>query len=268
MTKTKSIFITGGASGLGRALAHHFAQNNFKVCIGDINEVRGNEVVKELVNKNVAAVKYLHCDVTSEDDLKNAKTWMLDNWNGVDVVINNAGVASSAKIEDESIENWEWIININILGVVRGCKVFTPVFKQQQSGYFINIASMAGLVYLPTMSSYNATKSAVVALSETLKMELIDHGIGISVVCPAFFRTNLHESMRSDESMKDVIRKLFDNSPINAEKVAEIIFNGYRQNEFMILTHPKAKMAYQYKKRASVEDWFTNFYEETKKFRE
>ncbi len=105
-------------------------------------------------------------------------------WGGVDIVVNNAGVAQAGSIDEVSIDDWRWILDINLLGVVRGCKVFTPLFKRQGEGRFINVASMAGLLDMPKMSSYNVSKAAVVSLSETLQNELGHSNIRVSVVLP------------------------------------------------------------------------------------
>jgi NAD(P)-dependent dehydrogenase (short-subunit alcohol dehydrogenase family) len=130
---------------------------------------------------------FLPCDVTKETDLAAAAQWLETNWGGVDVVINNAGVAAAGGIADYELPDWEWILDINLLGVVRGCKVFTPLFRRQGGGRFINIASMAGLMNLPKMAPYNASKAAVISLSETLAYELAADNIKVSVVCPSFF---------------------------------------------------------------------------------
>ncbi len=264
MENKKRVFITGGASGLGLALANQYAAEGYAVAIGDINDEAGMSLAAEIANKHSVDCSYYHCDVTQISDFERVAQDLKDKWNGVDVVINNAGVAASAAIDKGTLEDWDWIININLLGVVRGCKVFTPVFKAQGSGYFINIASMAGIVFLPYMSSYNATKSAVVALSETLKMEFYDSGIGVSVVCPSFFKTNLDASMRSSEKMKNVVRNLFDRSPISAEDVAKMIYKGQQTSEFFIITHSKGRTAFWMKKLLPPRIFFKNLYKETK----
>ncbi|MEZ5004291.1 MAG: SDR family oxidoreductase [Chitinophagales bacterium] len=267
MSNKKRVFITGGASGLGKALAEKYAKEGYAVCIGDINDDEGKAVVHELAQKYTVDVIFKHCDVTSESSLQKVADELLQEWDGVDVVINNAGVATSASIDGGSLDDWEWVININLLGVVRGCKVFTPVFKRQGSGYFINIASMAGIIHLPLMGSYNATKAAVVALSETLKMELADDNIGVTVVCPSFFKTNLDATMRSNEQMKQTVRKLFDKSPINAEDVAKMVYDAHQKEDFYVITHKKGKTAFWMKKLLPTKIYHQNLYKETKAFR-
>jgi len=240
----KRIFITGGASGLGKAIALKYAKQGYKVCIGDLNEERGLAVVEELSALGAQA-HYLHCDITKLKDLEKAKQAITDLWGGVDVVVNNAGVAGTAgPIEDVSMADWDWVININLLGVARGCKVFTRLFKQQGSGYFINIASAAGLMNAPQMSSYNASKAGVISISETLKFELEKFNIGVSVVCPAFFKTNLTESMKATQAgVTKRIAKVMEYSKVSADDVANDTFNCQQQGKFWVLSHkPERKL--------------------------
>jgi len=264
---SKRIFITGGASGLGKAMAHKYAKEGYKICVGDIDDEAGNALVSDLKKEYDVEGLYLNCNVRLEDSLEKVADQLLVEWGGVDVVINNAGVAASARIEDGSMEDWEWILDINLLGVVRGCKVFTPIFKKQKSGYFINIASMAGIVYLPMMSSYNASKAAVVALSETLKMELQDDNIGVTVVCPSFFKTNIGEAMRSSDERKKVLNKLAERSPISAEDVADMVFDGHQKNEFHVVTHKKGRTAFWMKKILPIEMFHKQLYKQINKYK-
>lgn len=131
------------------------------------------------------------------------------------------------------------------MGVVRGCHVFTPVFKRQGQGYFINVASMAGLTDMPMMSAYNATKAAVVSLSETLQNELADAGIGVTVVCPAFFKTNLGDSLRTtNPALRQVLGKLLERGKITAEDIADQIFQAMNKREFYVLPHVDGRQAW------------------------
>jgi NAD(P)-dependent dehydrogenase (short-subunit alcohol dehydrogenase family) len=244
MSNIKRVLITGGASGLGRALALRYAQAGWQVCITDLNDVRGADTLKELETSSRAGAEmlYRHADVTSEDDLQTVADELDTRWGGLDVLINNAGVAQAGAIEDVTLSDWEWIININLLGVVRGCKVFTPIFKRQRSGHIVNIASMAGLLDVPRMASYNVSKAAVVALSGTLEQELMDDGIHVSVVCPSFFQTNLEESMRTtDPGLKKMMGKLLSSGKLTAEQVAERIFSAVEKQETYILPHAEGE---------------------------
>ncbi|MDC0713326.1 SDR family oxidoreductase [Stigmatella sp. ncwal1] len=242
------IFITGGASGLGRALALRFARAGWQVCIGDIQDARGAEVLAELKALGSQAL-YLPCDVRREEDLRAVAERLEADWGGVDVVVNNAGVAQVGAIDEVSLDDWEWIVDINLLGVVRGCKVFTPMFKRQGRGHFVNVASLAGLLDVPMMSSYNATKAAVVSLSETLQNELHRHGIAVSVICPAFFKTHLGDSMRTTHpKFQAILGKLFDRSKITADHVAEEIFTAVKKRSFLVLPHAESRKIWRMKR--------------------
>ena len=138
---TQRVFITGGASGLGRAIALRYAKEGAKVCIGDINPEQGVAVEAEL-NQAGGEGYFVECDVRRLSDFEKVRDDLVQKWGGVDVVVNNAGVASAGSIEDTTIGDWEWILDINVLGVVRGCKAFTPLFKQQGSGAFVNVAHL------------------------------------------------------------------------------------------------------------------------------
>lgn len=237
MTQQKRVFITGGASGLGRALALRYARDGWRVAIADLNDARGEATRDELTELGVQAL-YFHADVTREDDLHHVSSELNRVWGGLDILINNAGVAQAGAIEDVSIADWEWILDINLLGVVRGCKVFTPTFKLQGHGHIVNIASMAGLLDVPRMAAYNVSKAAVVALTTTLEQELGDDGINVSVVCPSFFQTNLEESMRStDPRLKKMMNKLLASGKLSADQVADAIVAGVARKQVHILPH-------------------------------
>ncbi|MBV9773100.1 MAG: SDR family oxidoreductase [Gemmatimonadetes bacterium] len=248
--KGKRIFVTGGASGLGRALAERYARAGWRACIGDVNEERGTETVAALRVLSGDG-HFLRCDVTREADLQAAADWLEREWGGVDVVVNNAGVAIGGGITEVPISDWEWIVDVNLLGVARGCRVFTPLLRRGGGGHLVNVASLAGLVHMPQMSAYNATKAAVVALSETLYLELAGDGIGVSVVCPAFFRTNLTESLRAGNPEVDALtRRLVNQAKRGADEIAEIVYRGVERGEFRILTDPEGRVAWRLKRLA------------------
>ncbi len=241
------IFVTGGASGLGRAVAQRFARAGWRVCVADVHDTRGGEAVASLAGAADAAS--LHCDVTREEDVAAAAARVVERWGGVDVVVNNAGVAQGGAIEDVPLDDWRWILDVNLLGVVRGCRVFTPILKRQGRGHIVNVASMAGLLDVPFMSSYNASKAAVVSLSETLHHELAEHGIGVTVVCPAFFRTNLGESLRaSDPRLRRAMERLSARSRVTADDIADQVFRAVERNAFYVLPHREARSAWLLKR--------------------
>lgn len=240
----KRVFVTGGGSGLGRALALRFAREGWRVAVGDLDAAAAASVRGEVAAEGAQALSF-RCDVTKERDLVRAAKLLGERWGGVDVVVNNAGVAQADPIDEASLEDWGWILDVNLLGVVRGCKVFTPLFRKQGHGHFVNVASMAGLVHPPFMAAYNASKAAVVALSETLELELGPDGISVTVVCPGFFRTNLGKSLRtSNEGLRDLTDRLVTRSSLTADDVAEGVVRAVRKKEFWVLPHLDGEVAW------------------------
>lgn len=244
----KRVAITGAANGLGLALAKRFAQQGWRVAMADVQDEEGEKSLNTLPTLRADAF-YSHVDVTKIADLKAWKSAIEARWGGLDILINNAGVATHGAIDEAPLEDWEWVLNINLMGVVRGCKVFTPLFKQQHSGHVVNIASMAGLVHSPEMGSYNASKAGVVAVSETLFGELTGFGVGVTVVCPGFFQTALAKAARTTHpQVKQAIEKLFATSRLSADDIADLIFQGVENQQFYILPHFSYRMMWWVKR--------------------
>ncbi|MGB1220189.1 MAG: SDR family oxidoreductase [Alcanivoracaceae bacterium] len=244
---TQRVLITGGASGLGRALAEAWLARGARVLITDINDERGAETVFAL--KGRGEIHYQRANTCVAEDWVRLLEWVEENFNGLDVLVNNAGVAAAGRIDRVSMDDWDWIIDINLKGVVQGCRTFTPLFKKQGDGQIINIASLAAVACAPAMSSYNVTKAGVVALSETLRHELAPYGIRVSVVCPSFFQTNLADTMRTpEEGMDSTVRKLLAGGKIDADEVARRILKGAGKNRLMILPHSEGKMLWWMKR--------------------
>jgi len=245
----KTVLITGGASGLGEALAWHYAKQNFEVCIVDLNAQRGHKVVDSITQSGATAF-FLPCDITNETDIETLKQQLQSRWDKLDVLVNNAGVATGGALEFEDIQQWEWVININVLGMVRMCRAFVPIMKQQGGGKIVNVASQAGITPAPLMGSYNASKAAVVSFSETMHLELQDSKIHVSVACPGFFSTNLDESLRSKQPgvAKLVSKMLHTYSDITAAQVAETIYQDSEALKFMSITHKDGRSAFRFKR--------------------
>ncbi len=228
----RRVLVTGAASGLGAALTAAF-------------RARGDEVLAtDLAGADLAL------DVTSDDDWTAALSWVEEHWGGLDVLVNNAGVAGGGRIDVAGLDEWEWIIEINLLGVVRGCRTFVPMLKRQRSGRIVNVASLAGLVHPAGMASYNAVKAGVVALTETLGHELAPYDVHTSVVCPSYFRTHLMDSLRgADEALGAVVTQLVETSPLTADDIAAAVLAGIDADEQIILPDPAARAAYDLKLR-------------------
>lgn len=239
------VLITGAASGLGLALVHQFVERGCRVLGTD----RHPELPESL--RGLEGVSYLTLDVTQDVDWATARDWVVEEWDGLDYLFNNAGVAAGGRIELSEMDQWQWIVDINLLGVARGCRTFTPMLKEQGSGHIINTASAAGLIHPPRMSEYNAVKAGVVALSETLFHELKPFGVTVSVVCPTFFRTNLTESMRGkDEAAQKSAAKLIDKAKLSADDIAARVVKGVEKGKHIILTDRDGKIAYAAKRFA------------------
>lgn len=243
------VFITGAASGLGREMALRFARAQYRVCVADIHAQRAQEVVDEILSLGVDAF-FQPCDVSRDEDLAAGESAMTARWGGTDVLINNAGVAGGGPFDWLTPDDWHWMMNINFNGVLRGCHQFVPGMKRQGHGHIINIASMAGLLNPPGMSHYNVAKAAVIALSETLQPELKPFGIGITCVCPSFFKTNLAESLRTpDMATEKNMTRLLEMSELTAADIADLIFTAMQQGTFLLIPHQNARVAWDHKRQ-------------------
>jgi NAD(P)-dependent dehydrogenase (short-subunit alcohol dehydrogenase family) len=230
---TQRVLITGGSSGLGAALAAAYVARGAEVISGDLNP------------SHSPGVEHLRLDVRSDEDWVAALARVTECWGGLDVLVNNAGVAGGGRIDVASMDEWQWITEINLFGVVRGIKTFVPMFKEQGSGTIVNVASLAGLVHPAGMASYNAVKAAVVAFTETTGHELAEYGVRAHVVCPSYFRTPLIENMQgSDTAVGQVIGALVANSPLGPDDIATEILAALERGEELILPDEAARAAY------------------------
>ncbi|MCQ4269557.1 SDR family oxidoreductase [Pseudomonas kuykendallii] len=242
------IMITGAGSGLGREMALRWAREGSQLALSDVNEAGLAETLK-LVREAGGDGFTQRCDVRDYSQLTAFAQACEERLEGIDIIVNNAGVASGGFFSELSLEDWEWQISINLMGVVKGCKAFLPLLERSQ-GRIVNIASMAALMQGPAMSNYNVAKAGVVALSESLLIELKQQGIGVHVVCPSFFQTNLLDSFRGPTpAMKAQVGKLLEGSPISAAEIADYIYQEIAKGEFMILPHEMGRMAWALKQK-------------------
>jgi NAD(P)-dependent dehydrogenase (short-subunit alcohol dehydrogenase family) len=246
------ILITGAASGLGLALATRYARDGWRVLLTDLDQDALDRAVGSIAPAGGAAAERLATrvlDVRSDEDWAAARDWVQDAWGGLDVLVNNAGVATGGRFERLPIEDWDWILQINLMGVVRGCRTFVPLMRAQGSGHLVNVASAAGLLNPPVMASYNVVKAGVVSLSETLRHELEPAGITTSVVCPTFFRTGLAGTFRTpDEAVRRTMEKLVTQSDVPADVIAGRIQAGVAAGRFLILTDREGTVAWAVKR--------------------
>ncbi len=255
----KRVVITGAGSGLGRALALEFARRGWKIAIAEINDERAKESAG-MVKKEGGTPLTIHCDVTKPEDFENVLKVVEKEWKGVDILINNAGVASAGWFEKIPLEKWDWIIGINLMSIIYGCRTFIRYFKESgKGGYLVNVASNAGIASLPEMVSYNTTKAAVISLSETLKIELSKINVGVSVVCPTFFKTNLMDQFTSpDERQRNMANTFFGNAKSTSEQVAMHTIQSIEKNRLYVLTQKDGRNMWMLK-RLTPETYFKVF---------
>ncbi len=251
-TTAPVVLLTGAGSGLGAAMARRFARDGFRVAVTDINPQRAQQVAEELAQAGTTSL-HAALDVTRDADWQQVQEHIDSVWGGVNVLVNNAGVAASGYCEETSMADWHWVIDVDLMSVVRGCHRFLPGLRRVaatgEPAHIINIASFAGFSAMPGMSAYGTAKAGVIALSEHLLTELDGSGVGVSVVCPSFVATNLLESFRGgEESTRRTVERWMQQSPVSADDVAEIVFNAMRNRQFLVLTHPKTRSALRLKR--------------------
>ncbi|MTV27310.1 SDR family oxidoreductase [Nitriliruptoraceae bacterium ZYF776] len=238
------MLVTGAGSGLGRAIAAAAVASGWRVLCTDVDGAAAARTAEELGAAGASAL-----DVRSDADWELARDWCHERFDGLDVLVNNAGVAGGGRIDAVPVEDWAWILEVNLLGAVRGIRTFVPGMKRQGSGHVVNVASLAGLLNPPVMASYNVSKAGVVALSETLRGELAPYGIGTTVVCPGFFPTNLGASLRTpDAAIEGLVHKLMGSSPITADDVAGRVVAAIGRGRFLVLTERSGRVAWATKR--------------------
>jgi NAD(P)-dependent dehydrogenase (short-subunit alcohol dehydrogenase family) len=240
--------VTGAGSGLGRAICLQLARRGARILLADVNVEGAKETAAMLSGAETHVVR---CDVTKSDEVRALADEMDSRWGGTDLLVNNAGVAVGGLVGDIALEDWRWIVDVNLWGPVYGCHWFVPRLKKQGSGAILNVASAAGLLSAPSMSAYNVTKAGVIALSETLYGELRDAHISVSVLCPTFFRTNIAVSSRgSDPNMKDFVHKLMARSKVQADDVARIAIDAVDAKRLYVLPHDDGRWFWRLKRAA------------------
>lgn len=252
--KDKTAVITGGASGIGLATAKQFAKSGARLVLGDIEDAPLATAVDEL-RADGATVIGVHCDVARESDVEALRDAALKEYGAAHLIFNNAGVAGGSSIGTPK-KIWDWVLGVNLDGVVNGMNAFIPLFLEQNEGHVVNTASEAGLVGVAGMGPYNASKFAVVGVSESLFHELANTGknVHVSVLCPNFVRTRIHESERNMpkelasyaenpelEEIREVAAALV-NAGIDAADVASAVEDAVVNEKFWILTHERSAL--------------------------
>jgi NAD(P)-dependent dehydrogenase (short-subunit alcohol dehydrogenase family) len=242
----KTVLITGGGSGLGKSLCLQLGREGAHVIVSDIDDETAQSTTREIVDHQGRS-ETLHLDVTDGESIQAAVKY-IEGLGGLDILINNAGIASSGTLENSSEEQWRKIIEINVMSVVNMTRAFLPLLKAAKQAAIVNIASAAGLTQFPGMASYNVTKAAVIALSETLRNEMFGTSVHVVLVCPSFFKTNLlNASLDMTDDEQEYVGKVMSNSRIQVEDVVKAIIRGIRKSRFLILPHRETRFPYYLK---------------------
>jgi|HigsolmetaAR202D_1030399.scaffolds.fasta_scaffold01955_9 NADP-dependent 3-hydroxy acid dehydrogenase YdfG len=243
----KRAFITGAGAGLGHALARALASDGWMLGLFDRNVERLAAVEADFAGSGVPALAYPG-DVTHSDELTVAVNSFAAKYDGLDVMINNAGVAVAGGLMEVSVEDWRWIIDTNVMGVVHGCRAALPHLQRNGSGLIVNISSAAAFVSAPTMAPYNATKAAVLSLSETLAAELRGTGTQVCCVMPMFFESSLLESYRGPPQFRAAAARLMKNSKHSAQDIAHAILDQAGRGRSYVVVPDYARTLWRLKR--------------------
>ncbi|AKC87519.1 SDR family NAD(P)-dependent oxidoreductase [Pseudoxanthomonas suwonensis] len=240
----KVAFVTGGASGIGLALGEAFGRLGMKVMLADVEAGALDKAVARLKAQGVAAAGVI-CDVSRRDAVQAAADATLAAFGKIHIVCNNAGVSVTGRIGELRPRDWDWILDINLKGVIHGTEVFTPLIERHgEGGHFVNTASMGGMISAPTHEPYTATKFAVIGMSEGWAGQLSARGIGVTVLCPAFVRTRIAESRRNQPGAGagepvNAAAKAAVEAGMAPEVVAGMAIEAIRATELYVFTHPE-----------------------------
>ena len=248
----RTVIITGGASGIGKSLAFRFGSQGANIVVGDIEHVALNNTVSELVSEGISAIG-IPVDVSDIDSVRSFRDEVISEFTPPYIVCLNAGVGAGGSIIDSDILDWEWVLGVNLWGVIHGLNVFMPILDKRDEGHIVITSSIAGHLSYPNMGAYNASKHAVLTIAETLHYELLEKGsrIGVSVLCPGLVRTNILDSDRNrpetltssialdrsdeDDMRKQIVREIYDLA-LEPEKVADLVFDAVDSKQFYIFT--------------------------------
>jgi NAD(P)-dependent dehydrogenase (short-subunit alcohol dehydrogenase family) len=264
--KGKVAAVTGAASGLGRAMALAFAREGMHVAFADLDEAGAVAAAQEARACGVEAFG-MRVDVSSAAELERFASRTMTELGGAHLVCNNAGVSPLGAIWESTLADWQWILGVNLWGVIHGVRAFMPRLLAQGEGHVVNTASVAGLISPPGMGAYNVTKHAVVALSESLYHDLAERNanVGVSVLCPAYVPTGIAECERSrppalrnaeaapsplQQAKQAMLRKAIASGRLSADDIARAVLDAVKRERFYVLTHPRIKGAI----RARLED--------------
>lgn len=241
-TTRRNAIITGAASGLGRALAVRLAADGWRIALADV-DAAGSEQTLSLVEAAGGAGQVEYLDVARLEEWESLRARLRAEWSHLDLLINNAGVAGYGDMGGFPIEDWHWLLSINLYGAIYGCHMLVDWLKENPNGsHIINTASFAAIAPAPSMSAYNVSKAGIVALSETLYTELAPHRVGVTVICPMFFRTNIHNSTRAyNDLLREAIEEGTEKSALTAENVAEAAIRAMHRKQLYVIPGRQAR---------------------------
>jgi NAD(P)-dependent dehydrogenase (short-subunit alcohol dehydrogenase family) len=255
----RTAVISGGAEGIGLSIAKALGEQKMNIVLADIDEKNLIKSTAELESLGIPVLATL-LDVADEMQWKSVAEKAVKRFGKVHMVVNNAGVGGdSGPIENQETEGWQWALGVNLMGVVYGAKVMTPLIKDHgEGGWILNVASMAGMGGVPYSGVYTASKAAVVALSESWAQELKDKRIGVSVLCPAFVQTRIYDSERNrpdkyksenynieNESSFSKQTKQMVKDGIDVSIVGKRVVEAINHGELYIFTHPNYRQVNQ-----------------------
>jgi NAD(P)-dependent dehydrogenase (short-subunit alcohol dehydrogenase family) len=259
----KAAFVTGGASGIGLALGRAFAEVGCKVMLADIEKAALDAAVASLSGSG-REIRGIVCDVADPASVDAAAEATFSAFSKVHILCNNAGVGALGGIDHVALDNWRWLLDVNLIGVVNGVRAFLPHMRAHgEGGHIVNTASMAGMFNLHQgFAPYPASKFAVVGVSEGLAMEVKPCGIGVSILCPGIVRTNILESARNRPQHYGPATSVSTTNPhyawfaervrtgMDPAEVARRVLAAVRDDELYIFTHPETRQAVEERFRA------------------
>ncbi|HEY1958724.1 MAG TPA: SDR family NAD(P)-dependent oxidoreductase [Polyangiaceae bacterium] len=261
--RDKVVVVTGAASGIGRATANAFAREHAKLVLCDRDEDGLREVERE-VAPHVDHIEWRRVDVSSRDEMKALADDLHARFGAVDVLVNNAGVGQSGGLLDTSLDDWDWVLRVNLWGVIHGCHFFVPKMVErvaarrrgadsEAGGHVVNVSSVFGFFAPPGSIGYATSKFGVFGLSESMRGELRPHGIGVSTICPGMINTNIVKTGRYSEktaAQRDGVIKMFAERGHSPDVVAKAILSAVKRNRAVVPAAPEAWAAYYAKRIA------------------
>ena len=231
----RTAVVTGAASGMGRAFAERFGALGMNVVLADVEEPRLNEVAGNM-RESGSNVLPVVTDVGSEASIDSLAAKAFDTFGAVHVLCNNAGVGGGGPMHELTTKDWKWVLDVNLWGVIHGIRAFLPTMLESgEEGHIVNTASMAGMISGPMMGPYNATKFAVVAISETLaaEMALVGSQIGVSVLCPGFVNTDIMDSARNRPA--ELAGRQYEGDPEQRAAFKALLESGRQPHEVALM---------------------------------